>query len=1203
MNPLRYVYSTPGGAIRACLIFLSLAAILAAATPIHATTGVTIIYVVPGGTGSGASWADGKNLAAALRDAPSGSQLWVKAGVYTPDPTGLTDPRSATFALKSGVAVYGGFAGTETLLSQRNWQANISILSGDLNGDDEADSPNNGDNSYHVVTGNGTNSSAILDGFTISGGNANGSSPDNDGGGMGNVSGSPTLTNVTFISNYSGGGGGMVNQGGSPTLTNVTFSGNQATSGGGMFINGGSPTLTNVTFSGNNAELGGGMYNQSSGPTLTNVTFSGNSVLGNTAYGGGMYNSGGNPTLTNVTFSGNYAPSGGGMYNSYDGSPTIRNSILWGDTGSEIVNDGGGTASVTYSIVQQASGVYPGTGNRNQDPLFVTPVTLPPPANTSGNLRLQANSPAIDAGNNNVTDPSLPATDLDGNPRILGSAVDMGAYEFLCPPGTPARLYVNASVSGGTGKGEIWTNASPTLAFALARALACPTPIVTEIWVAQGTYKPTSGTDPSATFQLRTGLAIYGGFTSGQTSLSLRNANPATNNTVLSGDLNGDDGPNFANNGDNSYHVVTAISVDDSAILDGFTVRGGNAIADSPINSGGGMYNTGSPTLTNIAFSGNSAYYYGGGMDNDGGSPTLTNVTFSRNRGDLGGGMGNSGGSPTLTNVTFSGNYAQEYGGGMYNASGNNVTLTNVTFSGNSVGFLGGGIANLGNAAIHNTILWGDSSPEIYSPGSATVTYSIVQRATVFPGTGNLNVDPQFVDAANGNLRLGLTSPAINAGNNSDIPSGVTTDLDGAPRIVYGVVDMGAYEAQVAVTKFSVSAPSSATQGSAFSVTVTAQDPNGVTVSAYRGTVHFTSSDGAAVLPADYAFTAADAGAHTFTLGVTLNTLGSQSVTATDTSNSNVTGSASVNVVRPTTRVTSIMRVGSTPTNASSVSWTVTFANAVSGLTASNFALAVTGLGGTPTIGTVTPTGSAPTTTWTVTASTGTGDGSLGLNLTNDTGLSSQVTNTPFVGPVYIIDRTAPTITITSPADGAVYLQGAPLTASFTCSDPGGSGVASCVGTVPNGSPLSTATVGSFSFTVTATDNVGNTTSQTVHYTVGYSVGTVSPTVGPPGVNALYPLSIGTTATPVKWTLKNAAGQAITAAGTVKAVSYKPTSCSNFTTDPTGATAASITSSNPKYDTLQKLWVYNWVLPGRGCYTLFVTLNTGQVVPLFYHIY
>jgi hypothetical protein len=346
----------------------------------------TIIYVAPGGTGDGSSWANGKDLAAALSAATSGCELWVKAGTYKPTTTG---DRNATFALKSGVAVYGGFSGTETQRSQRNPASNGTVLSGDLNGDD-AGFTNNGENSRHVVTGSGTDSTAILDGFTIRGGNAD------DG---------------LFCPGACG--GGMTNDSGSPTLTNVSFSGNSARSGGGMVNFSSSPTLSNVTFSGNSASFGGGMYND---------------IISS-------------PTLTNVSFSGNSASFGGGMFNQVFSSPTLRNCILWGDSGGEIVNSrtiGNSTPTVSYSIVQGSGGSASwnssfgadGGNNLDVDPQFVS----------SSNLRLQSTSPAINKGNNNVTNPTLPATDLDGNPRVQGGTVDMGAYEFQPPNNTAPTI-------------------------------------------------------------------------------------------------------------------------------------------------------------------------------------------------------------------------------------------------------------------------------------------------------------------------------------------------------------------------------------------------------------------------------------------------------------------------------------------------------------------------------------------------------------------------------------------------------------------------------------------------------------------------------------------------------------------------------------------------------------------------------------------
>jgi predicted RNase H-like HicB family nuclease len=308
-----------------------------------------IIYVdadATGGANNGSSWADAyTTLQPALAAAASGDEIWVAAGTYKP--TDGAD-RTASFAMKNGVAIYGGFDPSVGDLDweDRDSEANATILSGDIGnpGDDS-------DNSYHVFyhpEGTNLDGTAILDGFTITGANADGDAwPHNSGGGMFNEGSSPTLTDCTFSGNSAGLGGGMANfYASSPALTNCTFSGNSATRGGGMYnetsspvltgctftagnsgTGGGmanfyasSPTLTNCTFSGNSAGLGGGMANfYASSPALTNCTFSGNSAI----HAGGMYNNGSSPTLTNCTFSGNSADGhGGGMWNN-GSSPTL----------------------------------------------------------------------------------------------------------------------------------------------------------------------------------------------------------------------------------------------------------------------------------------------------------------------------------------------------------------------------------------------------------------------------------------------------------------------------------------------------------------------------------------------------------------------------------------------------------------------------------------------------------------------------------------------------------------------------------------------------------------------------------------------------------------------------------------------------------------------------------------------------------------
>jgi beta propeller repeat protein len=198
-------------------------------------------------------------------------------------------------------------------------------------------------------------------------------------------------------------------------------------------------------------------------------------------------------------------------------------------------------------------------------------------------------------------------------------------------------------------------------------------------------------------------------------------------------------------------------------------------------------------------------------------------------------------------------------------------------------------------------------------------------------------------------------------------------------------------------------------------------------------------------------------------------------------------------------------------------------------------------------------------------------------------------------------DTTPPTISLTTPAEGAAYTLNQRVNASYSCQDDsGGSGLASCSGTVPNGSALDTSSVGTKAFTVNAADNAGNTNSVTHHYTVGYAFsGFIAPVNNPDTVNTG---KSGKTY-PVRWQLRDATGAYISALSAIRSITYKATTCGAYTGDPTDALETSTTgSSGLRYDATANQYVYNWATPSKGCYTLFVTLDSGQIFPAYFNL-
>ena len=265
---------------------------------IVATAGAKTIYVDAdaAGTGTGANWTNAYiYLQDALDDADISDkpvEIRVAQGTYKPDEgSGVEDAnRTETFQLINEVTLKGGFAGDgEPDPNARDIDNYETILSGDLDGNDVQvlnpsdllTEPTRAENSYRVVTGSGTDVTAVLDGFTITAGNADGIPWHEHGGGMNISKGSPLITNCTFINNSaSGDGGGVYNAGtygldDGPILTNCTFIRNAAVSrGGGMTYYHGSRKLVDCTFCNNWAgKGGGGTFFRWSSPMLTNSTF------------------------------------------------------------------------------------------------------------------------------------------------------------------------------------------------------------------------------------------------------------------------------------------------------------------------------------------------------------------------------------------------------------------------------------------------------------------------------------------------------------------------------------------------------------------------------------------------------------------------------------------------------------------------------------------------------------------------------------------------------------------------------------------------------------------------------------------------------------------------------------------------------------------------------------------------------------------
>jgi hypothetical protein len=415
------------------------------------------------GANTGSSW---ENAFVYLRDAvivsTPGTEIRVAQGIYRPDLFSVLDRlsmgRIETFELKSGVILKGGYKGIKGISNIKYKISNIedgrtasapldngpderdpvkypTILSGDLSGNDNPATaltklrtdPTRADNAYHILTALGADNTAVLDGFIITGGQADSAvSPGHRGGGLYLEHSTPTVSHCVFTRNYADMGGAVGTYVSSfPTFIDCRFESNSA-SGGGAVSNDSYSSFTGCAFTGNYGVNGGAFY------TTTPSTLTGCLLAGNTAGndGGGLYAVSMTTTLVNCTIADNTAQNsgvfsatvGGGVFSKPDSTVVVANSILWGNRacgfGGRIAQFFGGTQKITHSTVQDWHG---------RDPLFADPAT--------GDYRLKSKAGRYDPATGNwiidaVTSPAIdagsPFDPVGAEPAPNGGRINQG---------------------------------------------------------------------------------------------------------------------------------------------------------------------------------------------------------------------------------------------------------------------------------------------------------------------------------------------------------------------------------------------------------------------------------------------------------------------------------------------------------------------------------------------------------------------------------------------------------------------------------------------------------------------------------------------------------------------------------------------------------------------------------------------------------
>lgn len=626
-----------------------------------------IYYVSPTGVGDGTSWETTTTLQTALQNAVAGDQIWVQGFEQITSADQLYIAPADGFSLKSGVQLYGGFKGDETNVNGREtlgkpYQMKYrSVLSGDIKRDDVVDNTNlifpanttRSDNATHVLnvnmapaSGNNKNTSpTIINGFSIGNGHADGSGE--KGGGI-------------YIHGDNTGGGIF-------RIERCFLLNNYATQGGAIYVDAevknvnNSTSLVNQCVVYNNAageraaveNAGGGLYLAGEATVV-------NSSIFNNENGGLRLADG--AKVVNSTVSRN---SSGGidMINDKAEGYNVANTIIWGNSTLSTQYRPKFKNSAFHEVETGDSdgNIYVTAENRGDTnaPMFDAP-SLKTSYDRDFNWRQTAyplwswnvleGSVMLSKGDQQSYDQSAYGSeDMAGNPRFNGSTIDIGAYEFQQMLSTRIR-YVKP-VATGTGDGSSWENASGNLQNMIDElAKNNPQNLPGEVWVAAGTYVPQvqviSGTTYSASFLMRDGISVYGGFAGDESGKQEREVGKMpwnfVNKTILEGSYyeHSKTSWNESNHKwtltSDSRHVVFFSPLpsegksgfDKSTILNGVTIRGGYAqggegVADFMTDRGAGVYMGINATLEKCIVTENSStgnggavYMYGGRVMN-----------------------------------------------------------------------------------------------------------------------------------------------------------------------------------------------------------------------------------------------------------------------------------------------------------------------------------------------------------------------------------------------------------------------------------------------------------------------------------------------------------------------------------------------------------------------------------------------------------